>query len=139
MSTDLVIDRVFASLTPGGAPTSVVRTGQPFFIEVETTSKDQKEFDEGRDYSLQVLVTNLTAGGTVALDATITESLGDSNWPTFPTNRFDIPSTGIVAGPISTLYSIAATVLLSGRKNPDFDTAVSGDPRVLTPVIRVLP
>jgi hypothetical protein len=136
MATDLVIKSVFASLAAGGPPTSVVRTGQAFVVSVETESKDQKEFDEGRDYSLQVLATNLTAGG-VLLDRTITESLGDPNWPTFPTNRFDLAIAA--AGTIGTIYSLAATVLLSGRRNPDFDTAVPGDARVVTPVIRVIP
>jgi hypothetical protein len=135
--SDLTINQVFASQTPGGSPTGFVHTGQPFSIEVSTTATDEEEFNEGKDYGLQVDLKD-PATGTVFLSHLIIESLGDSNWPLFPTNQFHIPTP--VAGLVNTIYVIEVTTLKSGRNLPDVasDSAFPGDSRVLTPAIWVV-
>jgi hypothetical protein len=135
--SDLTINQVFASQTSGGSSTGFVHTGQPFFIEVSTTATDQEEFNEGKDYGLQVDLRD-AATGTVFLSHLITESLGDSNWPTFPTNQFHIQTPP--AGPVNTIYVLEVTTLKSGRNLPDVasDSAFPGDSRVLTPAIWVV-
>lgn len=111
---------VFVSDTPGGTtPLSVIHTGTPFFIEAPVTSADVEEFNEGKAYSLQVVVINL-ATFSVVLNTTIVGGQGDANIPTFPNSQINVPAGN--AGPKGDLYWIIA-VLLSGRVGPTSDFA----------------
>lgn len=122
MASDLTFtpSQVFVSDTSGGTtPVTTIHTGKPFFIEAPVTSAVQEEFNEGKAYSLQVVVINL-ATLTVFLNKTIVGGQGDANISTFPNSQIEVPAGS--AGPVHDLYWIVA-VLLSGRVGPTTDFA----------------
>lgn len=115
MASDLTFTagNVFASAISGAGatPVTTVLTGTPFFIEAPITSAVVEEFNEGKAYSLEVVVINL-ATLTIFLKKTIVGGQGDANLPTFPNSQIEVPAGA--AGPVGDIYAIVA-VLLSGR------------------------
>ncbi len=122
MASDLTFTagNVFVTDTSGSStPVTTIHTGKPFFIEAPVTSADVEEFNEGKAYSLQVVVINL-ATFSLFLSTTIVGGQGDANIPTFPNSQIEVPAGN--AGPTGDLYGIIA-VLLSGRVGATSDFA----------------
>ncbi len=121
MASDLVFTagNVFVSDTAGGTAVTTIHTGTPFFVEAPVTSKVAEEFNEGKAYSLQVVVNDLSTF-TTFLNKTIVGGQGDANLPAL-VSTITVPAGN--AGAVGSIYEILA-VLLSGRVPVQVDFAL---------------
>ncbi len=130
MASDLVFTagNVFVSATAGGTAVTTIKTGTPFFVEAPVTSTDAEEFNEGKAYSLRVVVNDLSTLTNV-LNTTIVGGQGDANLPAL-VSTITVPAGN--AGITGSIYQIFA-VMLSGRNPVTVDFALGSSLVVVVP------